>query len=177
MNNNTVLSWTSTDPLRSQLFTQFGTLYRFDTSNVNGKTITTLFRAVKQGREDRIAKLEWGANGTLGRATIGRNMVAMTDLVRPEGAPFTRVFTGPDGYQYKWRPDPYSSEYILEDFNDNLIAAYRPIFPCKKYNIGDVHGELCFLGDGGKGTVLHPPLMDMVCLTAMLNRILNSQNM
>lgn len=111
MSNDTTLSWTSTDPLRSQLFSQYGTLYRFDTSNINGKTITTLFRAVKQGREDRIAKLEWGANGklfapsridlhsahlinhdagSLGRATIGRNMVSMVDLVRPDGAPFTR---------------------------------------------------------------------------------------
>jgi hypothetical protein len=44
----------------------------------------------------------------------------------------------------------------LEDFNGNLIASYKPIFPAKKYNIGEVHGELCFIGDGGKGTVLHP---------------------
>jgi len=172
----TTLSWTSSNPLQSQLFSNFGTLYRFDTNNVNGKTITTLYRAIKQGKEDRIARLEWGPDFDLGRATIGRNMISMQDLVRPEGPPFTRVFTGPDGYQYRWRPDPYSSEYILEDFNGSVIAFYRPIFPSRKYNIGEVFGELCFVANAGSGMVLHPPLMDMVCLTAMLNRTLNERN-
>lgn len=135
------------------------------------------------------------------------------------------MFTGPDGYQYRWRPDPNTGEYVvsqplsssspvatadqdgwdsftpsqLEDFNFNIIAFYRPIFPAKKYNIGEVHGELCFVANAGSGMVLHPvsipvsvlrqfrpgltlhlssqPLMDMVCLTAMLNRTLNSRNM
>lgn len=63
MSNDTTLSWTSSDPLQSQLFSSWGTLYRFDTSNANGKTITTLYRAIKQGKEDKIARLEWGANG------------------------------------------------------------------------------------------------------------------
>ncbi|KAG8907221.1 hypothetical protein FRB99_005045 [Tulasnella sp. 403] len=159
--SNTTLSWTSADPLQSQLFSSWGTLYRFDTTTANGKTITTLYRAIKQGKEDRIARLEWGSNGSLGRATIGRNMVSMLDLVRPSGEPFSRMFTGPDGYQYRWKPDPFSAEYILEDFNGNVIAFYRPIFPSKKYNIGEVHGELCFVANAGSGMVLHPPLMDM----------------
>ena len=83
----------------------------------------------------------------------------------------------------------------LEDFNGNMIAYYRPIFPSKKYNIGEVHGELCFVANAGSGMVLHPvrltyylaiqptyhlpglqPLMDMVCLTAMLNRRLNEMD-
>lgn len=60
--NNTSLLWTSSNPLQSQLFSTLGTLYRFDTVNNGGKTITTLYRSIKQGKEDRIARLEWGAN-------------------------------------------------------------------------------------------------------------------
>ena len=37
-----------------------------------------------------------------------------------------------------------------------MIAFYRPVFPCKKYNIGEVHGELCFVANAGSGMVLHP---------------------
>ncbi|KAG8929010.1 hypothetical protein FRC01_005049 [Tulasnella sp. 417] len=172
--NNTALLWTSSDPKQSQLFSTLGTLYRFDTTVTNGKTITTLYRQIKQGKEDRIARLEWGANFTLGRATIGRNMVSMNDLVRPTDQAYTRCFFGPDGYTYTWRPDEFSTDFVLEDYNRNVIAMFRPIYPGKKYNIGEVHGELLLVDNAGKGMVLHPPLMDMVCLTAMLNRVLNA---
>ncbi|KAG9048454.1 hypothetical protein FS837_012828 [Tulasnella sp. UAMH 9824] len=173
--NNTSLLWTSSNPLQSQLFSTLGTLYRFDTVNNGGKTITTLYRSIKQGKEDRIARLEWGANYSLGRATIGRNMVSMVDLVLPGNAPYYRRFFGPDGYQYTWRPDPATNDFVLEDFSGNVIAMFRPIFPGKKYNIGEVHGELLLVDNAGRGMVLHPPLMDMVCLTAMLNRMLNER--
>ncbi|KAG9019000.1 hypothetical protein FRB90_007380 [Tulasnella sp. 427] len=173
--NNTSLLWTSSDPLQSQLFSAVGTLYRFDTVNAGGKTTTTLYRSIKQGKEDRIARLEWGANYSLGRATIGRNMLSMGDLVSSGGVPYTRSFFGPDGYKYTWRPDPSTGDFVLEDFSGTVIAMFRPIYPGKKYNIGEVHGELLLVDNAGRGMVLHPPLMDMVCLTAMLNRILNSR--
>ena len=38
----------------------------------NGQSTTTLWRAVRTNREDRVAKLEWAANGGLGRAVIGK---------------------------------------------------------------------------------------------------------
>lgn len=174
--SNTSLLWTSANPLQSNLYSNLGTLYRFDTVNNGGKTITTLYRSIKQGKEDRIAKLEWGANYSLGRATIGRNMVSMGDLVLPAGAPYWRRFAGPDGYLYTWRPDIdiSSEDFVLEDYMGNVIARFRPV-PGRKYNIGEVHGELLLADSAGKGMVLHPPLMDMVCLTAMLNRILNDR--
>lgn len=40
--------------------------------NNNGQSTTTLWRAVRANREDRVAKLEWAANGGLGRAVIGK---------------------------------------------------------------------------------------------------------
>ncbi|KAG8935150.1 hypothetical protein FRC03_011530 [Tulasnella sp. 419] len=170
--DNTVLAWTSFDPLQSQLYSSNGVFYRFDTTSTgSGKRTTTLWRAIKQGKEDKIAKLEWGPNGTLGRAIIGRNTMSMTDLVRPDSYSNSTSFNGPDGFQYWWRRGEYN-EILLEDQNRNIIAFFRPFFPCKKYNIGEVYGELCFISDAGAGKVLHPPLMDMVCLTAMLNRIM-----
>ncbi|KAG8797334.1 hypothetical protein FRC17_007780, partial [Serendipita sp. 399] len=105
-----VLSWTSSDPRSSVLFNQnFGVNYRFitvrtplivgsrqpqvsrtltrlppqqevDNRNV---TTTTLWRAVRQSREDRLARFEWNANGSLGRATIGRTTMAVSELLRP----------------------------------------------------------------------------------------------
>lgn len=38
----------------------------------NGQSTTTLWRAVRANREDRVAKLEWASNGGLGRAVIGK---------------------------------------------------------------------------------------------------------
>ena len=38
----------------------------------SGQSTTTLWRAVRANREDRVAKLEWASNGGLGRAVIGK---------------------------------------------------------------------------------------------------------
>ncbi|KIO25202.1 hypothetical protein M407DRAFT_210881, partial [Tulasnella calospora MUT 4182] len=173
--SSTSLLWTSNNPLQSQLFSTLGQLYRFDTVNNSGKMITTLYRSIKQGKEDRIARLEWGTNYSLGRATIGRNMVSMVDLVLPGGAPGYRRFFGPDGYQYTWRPHIPEGDFLLEDYSGNIIAMFRSIFPGKKYSIGEVHGELILIPDAGRSMVPYPPFMDMVCLTAGLNRVLNDR--
>lgn len=34
--------------------------------------MTTLWRAIRANKEDRVAKLEWSPNGGLGRAIIGK---------------------------------------------------------------------------------------------------------
>ncbi|CDO74055.1 hypothetical protein BN946_scf185043.g105 [Trametes cinnabarina] len=144
--SNEVLSWTSQDPRQSQLFGSYGVLYRFQTdTNNQGQVITTLWRAIRANKEDRVAKLEWAPNGGLGRAVIGKSTLPMADLVRR---------------------DPH---ILLQDQNDNVIAFYRPIRP-QRYNIGDVHGELHFVRNAGAGVVMHPPLMDTVTVTAMLYR-------
>lgn len=46
----------------------------------NGQITTTLIRTLRLNREDRVGKLEWGANGSLGRAIIGK--VCFLMLVR-----------------------------------------------------------------------------------------------
>jgi len=38
----------------------------------SGQSTTTLWRAVRANREDRVAKLEWASTGGLGRAVIGK---------------------------------------------------------------------------------------------------------
>ncbi|CAE6408295.1 unnamed protein product [Rhizoctonia solani] len=172
-----VLSWTSQDPRESSLFTtHWGVLYRFTTENTVGRMVTTLHRAIRQGREDRVAKLEWASNGGLGRAVIGRQIVPMADLVRPDGGFGSRTFNGPDGYPYQWSPSPDSQDLLLKDSRGNVIAFYRPT-PVKKFNVGEVYGEMHFVTGAGAGTVLHPPLMDMVCVTALLYRLVSMYNL
>lgn len=172
-----VLSWTSQDPRESSLFTtHWGVLYRFTTENTVGRMVTTLHRAIRQGKEDRVAKLEWAPNGGLGRAVIGRQIFPMADLVRPDGGFGSRTFNGPDGYPYKWTPSPDSQDLLLMDSRNNVIAFYHPT-PVRKFNVGDVHGEMHFLTSAGAGTVLHPPLMDMVCVTALLYRLVSMYNL
>lgn len=130
---------------------------------------------MKNGKEDCVARLEWGYNYSLGRAIIGRTVVAMADLVLTGDEPSHRCFFGPDGYQYAWCPYPSMDDFVLQDFDGNIIAMFRPIFPVQKYYIGEVHGEIFLLNNAGRGMVLFPPLTDMICLTAMLNRVLNER--
>jgi len=172
---NEVLSWTSQDPRQSQLFSNFGVLYRFQTdTNAHGQQITTLWRAIRANKEDRVAKLEWASNGGLGRAVIGKSTLPMADLVRTSSTADCRVFNGPDGYQYRWRPSGNTyNDIVLQDQNGNVIAFYRPIRPVR-YNLGDVYGELHFCRSAGAGVVMHPPLMDTVTVTAMLYRFVTT---
>ncbi|KAH7887913.1 hypothetical protein F5I97DRAFT_1926321 [Phlebopus sp. FC_14] len=168
---NDVLSWTNQDPRESQLFNTWGVLYRFSTVvSANGQSTTTLWRAVRANKEDRVAKLEWASNGGLGRAVIGKNAVPMSDLVRPDPRyPGARIFNAPDGLPYRWRPSSGSPDVALEDSVGNVVAFFRPTRPTR-YQIGDVYGELHFLRHAGAATITHPPIMDMVTVTAMLYR-------
>ncbi|KAF8336126.1 hypothetical protein F5887DRAFT_891628 [Amanita rubescens] len=160
-----ILSWTSRDPRESQLFNSRGVLYRFQTIvNGNGRNVTKLMRTITQNTEQFVAKFKWAANGGLGRVIIGKNMQPMADMVRPDptiqGA---RVFNGPDGSVYRWRPSGTSSDILLQDEIGGVIAFFRPI-KRTRYTIGDVYCELHFLRDVGA------PLMDTITVTAMLNR-------
>lgn len=38
----------------------------------NGQTVTTMWRTLRPNKEDRVAKLEWSANGGLGRVVMGK---------------------------------------------------------------------------------------------------------
>ena len=40
--------------------------------NAHGVSVTTLWKAIRANKEDRVAKLEWAPNGGLGRAVIGK---------------------------------------------------------------------------------------------------------
>ncbi|KAG1715932.1 hypothetical protein ID866_1221 [Astraeus odoratus] len=172
LNNPTdVLSWTNQDPRESQLFNSWGIQYRFSTVvSPNGQSTTTLWRTVRANKEDRVAKLEWAANGGLGRAVIGKNAVPMSDMVRPDpryqGA---RIFNAPDGLTYRWRPSSTSPDVLLEDGGGTVVALFRPTRPTR-YQIGDVYGELHFYRNAGTATIMHPPIMDTVTVTAMLYR-------
>ncbi|KAF9263582.1 hypothetical protein L218DRAFT_944423 [Marasmius fiardii PR-910] len=184
-----ILSWTNQDPRESQLFNSWGVLYRFQTVvNANGTSVTTLWRAIRATKEDRVAKLEWASNGGLGRIVMGKSTLPMADLVRRDPQILgCRVFNGPDGQLYRWRVANNGSDILvgsekfipqdqspmfssqLQDQNNNVLAFYRPTRPTR-YQIGDVYGELHFIRSAGAGTVMHPPIMDMVTVTAMLYR-------
>jgi hypothetical protein len=84
----------------------------------------------------------------------------------------------------------------LYDANENKVAFFRPVRPTR-YQLGDVYGELHFVTGQSTGTLvsqtscrwprvvllasdtvsslrpqMHPPLMDMICMTAMAYRVL-----
>ncbi|KAF9779485.1 hypothetical protein BJ322DRAFT_354871 [Thelephora terrestris] len=167
---NEVLSWTSKDPRQSQLFSSWGVVYRFQTdTNSSGQSVTSLWRAIRHTKEERVAKLEWASGGGLGRATIGKTVVPMADLVRQDPRAYDwRIFNGPDGYQYRWGPSPTDNGgIVLQDPNGHIIARLQNVTPTK-YNIGDVFRELHYFRTAGAGVVMHPPLMDTVTVTAML---------
>ncbi|KAL0949614.1 hypothetical protein HGRIS_009660 [Hohenbuehelia grisea] len=176
--SNDVLSWTNQDPRESSLFNSWGVLYRFQTTvSASGQSVTTLWRAIRPNKEDRVAKLEWSATGSLGRVVIGKNTLPMADLVRPDPRHYgARVFNGPDGLQYRWRPSSNGIDVVLQDPNDNIIAFYHPTRQTR-YQIGDVFGELHFCRNAGAGTVTHPPIMDTVTVTAMLYRFCAAWNL
>ncbi|KLO12834.1 hypothetical protein SCHPADRAFT_398349 [Schizopora paradoxa] len=164
--NNDVLNWTSDDPRQSHLFGPWGVVYRFQTDTNRGTT--TLLRATRTNKEDKVARLEWSSSGGLGRAVIGKVTVPMIDLVKPDPRNLAyRTFFGPDGLQYRWRPSGNGSDVVLEDPYGSKIACLRPTRPTR-YPIGDVHFELHFYKS--TTSVLLPPLMDTITVTAMLYR-------
>ncbi|TFK56112.1 hypothetical protein OE88DRAFT_710691 [Heliocybe sulcata] len=167
-----ILHWTSQDPRDSSLFNGYGVAYRFHTEvATSGLNVTTLWRTIRPGREDRVAKLEWAPNGGLGRVIIGKTTFPMADLVRPDpSVQGARIFNGPDGLPYKWRPSGRGTRDItLQDPHNNTIAFFRPVTP-QRYQLGDVYTELHFIRTAGAGTVTHPPFMDYVTVTATLYR-------
>lgn len=120
--------------------------------------VTTLWKAIRANKEDRVAKLEWAPNGGLGRAVIGKVKFASDKILEiysqqlPEHAAYvrprpprsshagkyislpigelivimlpqdTRIFNGPDGYQYCWRPSNNSTNDILVGLSRELCA-------------------------------------------------------
>lgn len=66
-----VMSWSAGNPRDSSLFTSWGVLYRFETGVERKKTVTTIWRAISETKQERVARFEWNADGDLGRALIG----------------------------------------------------------------------------------------------------------
>jgi hypothetical protein len=66
-----VMSWSAGNPRDSSLFTSWGVLYRFETGVERRKTVTTIWRAISETKQERVARFEWNADGDLGRALIG----------------------------------------------------------------------------------------------------------
>jgi hypothetical protein len=59
------------------------------------------------------------------------------------------------------------------DSRNNVIAFYHPT-PVRKFNVGDVHGEMHFLTSAGAGTVLHPVSALQVLIRSKLTLFLAS---
>ena len=53
--------------------------------------MTSLWRAIRPTKEERVAKLEWAANGGLGRATIGKVSYSFHSRSHLEPPLFTQV--------------------------------------------------------------------------------------
>lgn len=50
------------------------------TTAPNGHSVTTMWRALRPNKEDRIAKLEWASNGGLGRVVMGKACIFLSSL-------------------------------------------------------------------------------------------------
>ena len=174
-----ILSWTSQDPRQSLLFSNGVVVYRFQTdTNAQGLSVTYLWRAIRPNKEDRVAKLEWAPGGGLGRAVIGKNVGPMADLVRRDPRmPNSRLFNGPDGFQYRWKPSTNSQDIVLQDPNGNMIAFVRPTRPTRYQGLGDVYAELHFVRTASSGFLMPPLLVDTVMVTAMLYRFTSAVNL
>ena len=124
-------------------------------TNAQGQSTTTVWRAIRANKEDRVAKLEWAPGGGLGRAVIGKVRPSLRQtfhstsfLTLPSdhrttslwptwsaetpGCPCvfwslsrfhgpsdmgetknSRVFNGPDGFQYRWRPSTTNQDIVV----------------------------------------------------------------
>jgi len=166
----TTFNWTSRDPRDSALFpSSYALTYRFITEDNCGETITTILKGIRNNKEDRIARLEWSGGDGWGRAVMGRLSMPMADMMRREGyGEWDRLFTGPDGYIYMWTSSG-NGELELMDPTGTVIAYYRKVKSTLRYMGQEVCGELHIVPKDG-GVVLHPPLMDMIVITAMLYR-------
>lgn len=71
-----VMSWSAGNPRDSSLFTSWGVLYRFETGVERKKTVTTIWRAISETKQERVARFEWNADGDLGRALIGESSLS-----------------------------------------------------------------------------------------------------
>jgi hypothetical protein len=86
--------------------------------------VTSLWRSIRPTKEERVAKLEWAANGGLGRATIGKvsynfrnklyptapvytsprrvqTVVPMADLVRQDPRGYVRLVNPPPLFTFR----------------------------------------------------------------------------
>lgn len=50
-------------------------------TNAHGQSVTTLWKAIRANKEDRVAKLEWAPNGGLGRAVIGKVIFCIDQIL------------------------------------------------------------------------------------------------
>ena len=77
-----VMSWSAGNPRDSSLFTSWGVLYRFETAPERRKTVTTIWRAISETKQERVARFEWNSDGDLGRALIGTH-IHLTSCLDP----------------------------------------------------------------------------------------------
>jgi hypothetical protein len=147
-NQNDVLSWTSQDPRQSQLFSPWGVVYRFqvctidiayapmaliqlpqtETNPNNGQSTTTVWRAIRANREDRVAKLEWAPGGGLGRAVIGKVRPSLRGI--PHLTSFLRSYsiTEPPSYGRLGPPgskDACTFQFISISFHLTWVTRIR----------------------------------------------------
>lgn len=161
------LCWTNEDPRDSLIFGPWGGFYRFTHDSTRG--VTELLRTSRGDREDRVARFEWGMNGSLGRVTIGKISVPMIDLTKPHPANSAyRSCIGPDGLTYRWAPSQNGIDIVLQDPFNNTIACMHPVRPTR-YPVGYVYYEFYFYKSANGGMLL-PPVMDLAIITAMLYR-------
>jgi len=146
--SNEVLSWAEQDrdPKKTQLFNPYGALYRFQVPCFNCMILVRLDSLVElvwlpigdgfeprradshdivengdPDQEEKVAKLEWASNGSLGQAVIGKatlpgpiHCCKLANLADFVSFQHCRVFTGPEGSQDRWRPDLPRRVFFLQ---------------------------------------------------------------
>jgi hypothetical protein len=67
-------------------------------TNTQGQSITTVWRAIRANKLDRVAKLEWAPGGGLGRAILGKVRPLLQEINHLTSFLRFPLITEPDSY-------------------------------------------------------------------------------
>lgn len=75
-------------------------------TNAQGQSTTTVWRAIRANKEDRVAKLEWAPGGGLGRAVIGKVRPSLQEILHLTSFLRSYSITEPPAYVRLGPPRP-----------------------------------------------------------------------
>ncbi|KAF8888288.1 hypothetical protein BD779DRAFT_463813 [Infundibulicybe gibba] len=133
------LTLSESTPLNATYINEMGqAIYKVDTPDKFFKTpVATIHRIVPNGVQGRtslrdqfghLAQVEWHSLSS-SKIRMGGQEIKTKDFFRKVGWGWTarnRVFTAPDGKEYKWKIGTSSTSLVANDSTGARVAKYRP---------------------------------------------------